>query len=155
MRPAERNYIGNYWVRYGGWYPSAQLKLFRKDKFMWEEAEVHPRAFLNGPTGQLKGDIIHYSYKDLGDFMSKMNHQTSLEAAKWVKDKRRMGLGRAMRRTLDRFMRTYFRKKSHRDGIIGLIVAGFAGFYQFLSYAKYWDLKRSKKIGKFGGGVSL
>ena len=28
-----RNFIGNYWVRYSGWYPSPQLKLFRKDKF--------------------------------------------------------------------------------------------------------------------------
>lgn len=35
-----RNYIGDYWVKHGGWYPSSQLKLFRKDRFRWEEAEV-------------------------------------------------------------------------------------------------------------------
>ena len=55
-----RNYIGEYWVRYGGWYPSAQMKLFRKDKFKWEEVEVHPRAFLQGVAGFLKNDIINY-----------------------------------------------------------------------------------------------
>ena len=43
-----RNYIGEYWVRFGGWYPSAQLKLFKKEDFRWEEAEVHP-----GPPGQI------------------------------------------------------------------------------------------------------
>ncbi|MBU1864746.1 MAG: glycosyltransferase family 2 protein, partial [Candidatus Omnitrophica bacterium] len=37
-----RNFIGDYWVRYGGWYPSPQLKLFRKDKFRYEEVGVHP-----------------------------------------------------------------------------------------------------------------
>ena len=49
-----RNYIGDYWVRYGGWYPSPQLKLFRKDKFLYEEAGVHPRAFMDDPCGHLK-----------------------------------------------------------------------------------------------------
>ena len=35
-----RNFIGDYWIRWGGMYPSAQLKLFRKDKFKWEEINI-------------------------------------------------------------------------------------------------------------------
>jgi len=78
-----RNYIGDYWVRYGGWYPSGQMKLFRKDKFKWEEVEVHPRAFLTGGVAShLKGDIIHYSYRDFADFLAKLNKQTTREAIK-------------------------------------------------------------------------
>ncbi len=139
-----RNYIGNYWVKYGGWYPSAQLKLFKKEDFRWEETEVHPRALLNGKWGKLDSDIIHYSYKNFEDFLNKMNRQTTLEVTKWVKDKRRMGLGRALRRTSDRFMRTYFRKQAHKDGLLGFIISVFSGFYQILSYAKYWEIKRGK-----------
>ena len=75
-----RNYIGDYWVRYGGWYPSPQLKLFRKDKFLYEEAGVHPRAFMDDPCGHLKADLLHYSYRDLSDFIAKMNNQTTREA---------------------------------------------------------------------------
>jgi glycosyltransferase involved in cell wall biosynthesis len=137
-----RNYIGNYWVKYGGWYPGAQLKLFKKEDFRWEEAEVHPRAFLKGPSKQLNSDIIHYSYKDFEDFLNKMNKQTTLEALKWVRDKRRMGLGRAIRRTVDRFMRTFLRKKAYKDGFTGFMVSVFAGFYQILSYAKYREFKK-------------
>lgn len=136
-----KNYIGNYWVKYGGWYPSAQLKLFRKEDFRWEEAEVHPRAFLNGPFGKLKGDIIHYSYWGFEDFLNKINKQTTLEATKWIKDKRQMGLGRALWRTFDRFMRTFLRKKAYKDGFKGFMVSIFAGLYQILSYAKYQELK--------------
>ncbi|MDP8230532.1 MAG: glycosyltransferase family 2 protein [Candidatus Gorgyraea atricola] len=141
-----RNYIGNYWVKYGGWYPSGQLKMFRKDKFYWEEAEVHPRAFLGTPAGRLKNDIIHYSYKNFEDFVNKMNKQTTLEAAKWVRDKRGMSLGRALRRTCDRFLRTFFRKKAYKDGLIGFMVSIFAGLYQILSYAKYYELKFAHKL---------
>jgi glycosyltransferase involved in cell wall biosynthesis len=140
-----RNYIGAHWVKYGGWYPSPQLKLFRKEYFRWEEAEVHPRPILDGPWSTLRSDLIHYSYKDFGDFLNKMNKQTTLEAAKWFRDKRRMGKLKAAWRAYDRFMRTYFTKKSYKEGFVGFMVAYFAALYQILSYAKYWELRKNEK----------
>ena len=138
-----RNYIGDYWVRYGGWYPSPQLKLFRRDKFRYEEAGVHPRAFMDDPCGHLKSDIIHYSYKNIEDFLNKLNNQTTREAQKWFNQNKPMRLGRFIWRTYDRFMRTYFTRKSFMDGYIGFIVAYFAGLYQFLSYLKYREIIRT------------
>ncbi|MBU1148283.1 MAG: glycosyltransferase family 2 protein [Candidatus Omnitrophica bacterium] len=139
-----RNYIGDYWVKYGGWYPSGQLKLFKKQDFRWEESEVHPRAFLKGPSKNLNNDIVHYSYKNIEDFVNKMNKQTTMEAAKWVRDKRKMGIGKALHRTCDRFLRTFLRKKAYKDGLTGFMISIFGGLYQILSYAKYWELKRQK-----------
>jgi len=135
-----KNFIGDYWVRYGGWYPSPQLKLFRKDKFRYEEAAVHPRAFMDEPCGHLKGDIIHYSYRDFEDFLRKLNKQTSLEAQKWFSQNKPMRLGRFLWRTYDRFMRTYFGRKGYKDGFMGFMAAFFAGFYQFISYLKYKEI---------------
>ena len=138
-----RNYIGKRWIRYGGWYPSAQLKFFKKEKFRYEEAEVHPVAFLDGKTGQLKADLFHYSYRDVGDFLGKLNRQTTLEAKKWVRDGRRIGLGKCLWRAFDRFFRAYFRKQGFRDGFLGFIVAYYASLYQIVSYAKYLELKKT------------
>jgi len=137
-----RNFIGDYWVKHGGWYPSPQLKLFRKDKFKYEEAAVHPRAFMDEPCGHLKCDIIHYSYKNLEDFLNKLNNQTTREAEKWLKQGKPMTLGRFLWRTYDRFMRTYFTRQAYKDGSIGLAVAFFAGLYQFISYLKYQEIVR-------------
>ena len=142
-----RNYIGDYWVRYGGWYPAAQMKLFRKDKFKWEEVEVHPRAFLQGVAGFLKNDIIHYSYRDFSDFLNKINKQTTWEAKKWIDDRRPMGLAKAAWRAIDRFYRTYYSKQSKKDGFVGFMVAFFAGLYQIISYAKYWEMKQMIRHG--------
>lgn len=143
-----KNYIGDVWIRHGGWYPSAQLKLFRKGQFRFEESEVHPVVFVDGKVGCLESDLIHYSYRDVGDFLQKMNNHTSREAQKWFRDGRRMGLGKCLWRTLDRFFRSYALKQGFRDGIHGLIVAVFAGLYQLVSYAKYLELKK----GKIGEG---
>lgn len=139
-----RNYIGDYWVKYGGWYPSPQLKLFKKEKFRYEEVSVHPRAFMEGPCGHLKSDIIHYSYKNLEDFFQKLNNQTTREAQKWFNQNKPMRLGRFIWRTLDRFTRTYLVKRGYKDGFIGFVVAFNAGLYQFISYLKYLELARER-----------
>ncbi len=135
-----RNYIGDYWVKYGGWYPSPQLKLFRKDKFRYEEVGVHPRAFMDDPCGHLSSDIIHYSYKNLEDFLNKLNNQTTREAQKWFNQNKPMRLGRFVWRTIDRFIRTYIGRSGYKDGFIGFAVAFYAGLYQFISYLKYREL---------------
>ena len=143
-----KNFIGDYWVRFGGWYPSPQLRLFRKSKFRYEEVAVHPRAFMDEPCGHLKSDILHYSYRNLEDFCHKLNNQTTREAQKWFDEAKPMRLGRFLRRTLDRFLRTYVRKKGYKDGFIGFVVAFNAGLYQFLSYLKYKELILSHRERK-------
>jgi hypothetical protein len=141
-----RNYIGDYWVKYGGQYPSAQLRLFRRGSFKYEEVEVHPAvAFSSGKRSVLSQDIIHKSYKDFTHFLSKLNNQTTLEATKWFKSKKKFSFGKILWRALDRFPRAYIRKKGYKDGFIGFMFAFFASLYQMISYAKYWEMKRKEK----------
>lgn len=140
-----RNYIGGYWVKWGGWYPAYKDRLFRKGRFKYEEVGVHPRVIYEGKCGRLKGDIIHHSYEDFSELIDSLNGQTSKEAEKWLATRRRMALGVALWRALDRFYRSYVAKKGYRDGVIGLMVAVNGGFYQILSYAKYWESNAKSK----------
>jgi glycosyltransferase involved in cell wall biosynthesis len=145
-----RNFIGSYWIKGGGLYPSPQLKLFRKDRFRWEEVEVHPRAFLEGECGHLKNDLIHYTYRNWEDFLRKLNKQTTLEAKKWhklslddpKKARYKMNVPHALWRTIDRFFRTFIAKRGYRDGFIGFMIAYFASLYQITSYAKYREMRK-------------
>ncbi len=140
-----RNYFGDYWVKHGGWYPSPQLKLFRKDKFRYEEVAVHPRAFMDDPCGHLKSDLIHHSYRNLEDFLRKLNNQTTYEAQKWYNQGKPMRLGRFSYRAIDRFIRTYIARKGYKDGFIGLIIGFNAALYQIISYLKYREIIFNKK----------
>ena len=140
-----RNYIGDYWVKHGGWYPSPQLRLFRKDKFRYEEAAVHPRAFMDGVCGHLKSDMVHYSYRDIEDYLHKLNNQTTREAQKWIDQHKPMRLGRFIWRAGDRFLRRYLRKKAYKDGLYGFVIAYFDSLYQLLSYFKYREIMQKEK----------
>lgn len=139
-----RNYLGNRWLRYGGWYPSAQLKLFKQSVFRWEETTVHPRAISDRSWGILQHDLLHFSYRDRSDFIRKLDRQTTLEAQKWLADGRGVSLGKSAWRTIDRCVRAYLLKQGFRDGALGLFVAWMAGTYQWRSYRKYVRIKRRK-----------
>ena len=137
-----RNYIGDYWVRHSGWYPARKLRLFHKDHFKYEEAEVHPRVILDGKEGLMHADIIHKGYPDFEHFMGSVNRQTTLEAKKWLRTGQKITIGRVVRRALDRFFRVYFKGRAFKDGLVGFMIAYIASLYQVLSYAKYWEMKR-------------
>jgi glycosyltransferase involved in cell wall biosynthesis len=141
-----RNYIGNVWIRHGGWYPNKKLKLFKKNEFRYADEEYHPPAIMEGERKDLKGEIIHLAYRDFSDFMLKINHQTNFEARKWFRDKRKMSFARALRKTVDRFFKAYILKQGFRDGFLGFMMAFFGAFYQILSYAKYTELLEKEKL---------
>lgn len=132
-----RNFIGSYWVRYGGWYPAGKVRLFQKNRFSYEDVVVHPKVTIDGKCGHLKCDIIHKGYPDFEHFLASLNRQTTLEAQKWITTNRKMGAGRITWRAVDRFFRRFLGKKGWKDGFIGFMVAFFDTLYQIMSYAKY------------------
>lgn len=140
-----RNYIGDHWVRHGGWYPASKTRLFLKDRFKYEEVEVHPRAIYHGKCGHLKADIIHKGYPDIEHFLGSVNRQSTLEAVKWIKTNRKMTGWLAFRRAVSRFYGRYVNRAAFRDGIYGFVIAYFDSLYQVLSYVKYREMLKMKK----------
>ncbi|MCM8812524.1 MAG: glycosyltransferase family 2 protein [Candidatus Omnitrophica bacterium] len=146
--PIKNIYAQTYWIRHGGWYPGYKVRIFRKGKFWYEEAEIHPRISLDGKDGRLKGDILHYFCNDFTHLLNKLNVQSSLEAAKWLRDGRKMNLSIACARMFSRFFKGYIQKQGFRDGFIGLMITWFNVSYQLLAYAKYWQAKRLGKTNE-------
>ena len=145
-----KTFLGNRWIKGGGYYPADKLRLFRKGKFRYEEARVHPRCFLEGGCGKLKGDIVHYSWRNLSDFLTKFNRETTLEAEKWMMDGRRVTLLGTFRKFVDRFLKNYFLKGGWRDGFMGFLMSFFHSLYQLISYAKYYEIKHGIPAGDRG-----
>jgi len=139
-----KTFIGTRWIRYAGWYPAPKVRLFEKEFFKYEEVEVHPRVFIQGSCGHLKGDIIHYSYRDFHDFFQSLNNQTTLEAKKWLKERRRINFIKMYRKALSRFLKAYIQKAGFRDGLLGFVVSWAGAAYQFMSYVKYWEMMEAQ-----------
>jgi glycosyltransferase involved in cell wall biosynthesis len=78
---ARRNYIWGRWIRGGGWWPDAQLRLLRRDRVAYgAEQAVHEVATIDGPTGRLRCALVHYNYETLGQFLGKQRRYARLDA---------------------------------------------------------------------------
>ena len=140
-----KTYIGDRWIKSAGYYPARKLRLNRRGKFRYEESSVHPRAFLDGKEQNLKGDIIHYGYRDFTHMLEKLNHQTTLEAEKWISENRKVGFFKIIYKMKERFLRNYFGKKGYADGFMGFFMSAQHALYQLFTYAKYWEIKKRKQ----------
>lgn len=141
-----KNYFGDKWLQYGGWYPAQHIKLYKKDFLKWREVAhdvVHPGVDIKDGYfgGKLKNHLIHYNFKDIEDFIKKVNRQSTLEAIKWHLEGKKISLIHGLWKSFDRFWRRYIRKKGYKDGYYGFIAAALSGFYQFAAYAKFREIK--------------
>ena len=116
------NYLGDVPLNHGGW-SSPHIRLYNKNYGQWSEADydvIHP-GFKVSPGyhgGNLKSKTIHYSFSNVENFIAKINRYSTLEAIKWHLDGRRMSLGKAIWRTVDRFFRRFIGKKGYKDGLL-------------------------------------
>ena len=140
-----KTFVGKRWIKTAGYYPARKLRMHRMGKFRYEESGVHPRAFLDGKEQNLKGDIIHYGYRDFSHMLEKLNHQTTLEAEKWISENRKVSFFKMLYKMKERFLRNYFGKKGYADGFMGFFMSAQHALYQLFTYAKYWEIKKRKQ----------
>lgn len=132
-------YLGR-WIDHSGWYPDYKVRLFRRDKASWGGINPHDKVMVNGRTERLKGDLLHYSYRDIAHHVNTMNSFTTTSATEYLKLGRRAGLLDLLFKPAGMFMKKYILKQGFRDGLPGFIIAVSSAYYVFLKYAKLWEL---------------
>lgn len=148
-----KSFIFGSWIGHGGWYPDYTLRLFRRDRYRAEPAEVHGGFTADGPRGRLIGFLYHYTYESIGHYLAKMNDYTSLQ----VSNKLREGAtgpadsvdpGRLVLSPCSHFLRKYFSQRGYRDGFHGFLLAVLGSIYTLALYAKLWEYQLRDREGK-------
>lgn len=119
-----RNHLGRKWLRYGGLYPDRHVRLLDRRRARYGPKEIHETPVISGETCPLAGAVIHYTYRDVRDYLAKVEKYARLEAPliqrphRWV--------------PLREFGRRYLRQSGWRDGWCGLVSAVLLAWYQVL-----------------------
>ena len=63
-------------IRHGGWSPAPKVRLYPRLKARYGPERVHEKlSFDEGvTTAQLKGDLLHYTYRDMEHYLVKSAH---------------------------------------------------------------------------------
>jgi len=128
------------------WQPDKKLRLVKRDaQPLWEGLDPHDELKIQGLTSEIKGELIHYSYKDVRTHFIKTVEYARTSARSYYERGRKFSVINLLLNPLIAFIRLYFVNLAFLDGIRGLI-AGFSTFvYTFLKYVFLFELENKSK----------
>lgn len=120
--------------------PDSHIRLFRAGKGVYCDREVHEVALIDGPVGQLKGILTHYTYRDLEQYIAKMNRYSTLGAKEMLKSGKQPSLANLIFRAVYAFVRHYLIQRGFIDGTPGFVFSVSRAYYTFCKYAKLYEM---------------
>lgn len=140
-----KNHFNGRWIRHCGWYPDYNLRLYRKDAGAFSERAVHEAVAVNGTVGYLKNPLIHYTYKDVSDYLDRMQRYSTLSAEQMKKDGRSATVFDLLLRPWATFLKMFVLKRGFLDGADGVLLSMLYAAYTLAKYAKLREIKAARR----------
>lgn len=140
--PRKSFFLGR-WIRHTSWYPDEKLRLFHKDRGRWEGGRVHESVYITDKTGYFKGELLHFSYRKISDYLRRLELYSTLAAEDYYERGKNIGFFTLTLNPFFTFIKNYIIKQGFRDGFPGLIVSILSSISAFFKYAKLWELRHS------------
>jgi len=131
------------WIRTTDFYPDYQTRLYDRRAARWRGKYVHESVGTDGPVGQLRGELQHYSYRNLGDHLDRINRYSTLAASQMHEAGRRAGALDLLVHPPAAFLRNYVLRRGFLDGGVGLLLSLVNAYSVFVKFAKLWELRHS------------
>lgn len=133
-------------IRHSGWYPDYVTRLYAKDKAHYSDQLVHEKLIYDGSIDlvRLKGDLLHYTYRDLEHYLVK----SASYASAWAEQRQAKGKSSSLLQGFLHgvacFMKMYVFRFGFLDGKQGLLLAMLSAHSTFAKYADLWIRKQNK-----------
>lgn len=132
-------------VKYCGWNNQKIKRLYNKTKTSYNSNDVHEDIITDGFNIELlDGNVEHYSYQSIEQFVNKANTYSTL-FAKNNAGKKSSSPAKAFFNGAYSFIKTYIFKQGFRDGYVGLIIAYSHMVTNFYKYIKLYEFNKELK----------
>lgn len=136
---SRHNYFNNKFIKWCGWYPDRQIRLYNRTKTQFDDAKVHEAIMLQGmKVIALKAAMIHYSYASISDFLNKMQSYSNLFAEQNRHIKKSSPCKAALHGSFA-FFKSYILKRGFLGGYEGFIISAYNGHTSFYKYMKLYE----------------
>ncbi|GAA3618709.1 glycosyltransferase family 2 protein [Flavivirga jejuensis] len=139
------NYCGQ-WIKHSDWYPDRKLRLFKKGNGEWKGINPHDRYTLKKglKAGKLKGDLLHWIYRDYSEHILKVENFSSIAAQAYFDLGKKSSLWKILFNPTWAFFKAYFLRLGFLDGLNGLVICVQTFNVTFLKYIKLYRLQKKK-----------
>mgnify|MGYP000164850551 CR=1 FL=1 len=131
------NYCGK-WIRFSDWYPDKKLRLFKKDSGEWKGINPHDTYKLKTKlkSGKLKGDLLHWIYRDYEEHNQKIERFSSIAAQAYFDLGIKASFFKILWRPSWAFFKAYFLRRGFLYGFNGWVICIQTYNVTFLKYIK-------------------
>lgn len=139
-----RNYYCNKAIRFCGWYPDRQVRLYNRLKIGWNNKAVHESIQTGDRQSilHLKGELNHFTCNSEIEHQEKEKKYARMNAEILAKKKSRILFITPYIKGAFRFFKTYVIKFGFLDGYYGWIISKTLAKSSFYKY--YWANKIQK-----------
>jgi len=133
-------------IRHSGWYPDYVTRLYAKDTAQYSSQLVHEKLEYSNSVNmnKLKGDLLHYTYRDLEHYLVK----SAGYASAWAEQREQRGKSSSLLQGFLHgvacFLKMYVFRFGFLDGRQGLLLAMLSAHSTFAKYADLWVRKQKK-----------
>lgn len=128
------NFCGEF-IYHSGWYPDRIARIYNKKLFNYNNSLVHEALYCKGSRKVLlNGNLLHYQYDDIYQYLNKRNRYASLSADDKYRQGKQGGMTVATFSAIFAFIRHYFLRLGFLDGRLGYAIAVIQMQYTFNKY---------------------
>ena len=132
----------NIQIKHSGWNNQKIKRLYNRTVTSYNDNEVHEDIITDRLKIELlKGNVEHYSYESITQFIIKADRYSTLFAQDNVGKKKASPL-KAILNAHYSFFRTYILKRGFLDGYAGLIIAFSHMATNFYKYIKLYEMNK-------------
>ena len=144
-------YLGA-WIRHSRWYPDWQRRLYRRGNATFAGA-IHSALRYQGPTGRLRGNLLHYTIRTFSEHEAKLETYTTTIAKEMFDDGRRQWRGGMCIAAPWSWVRHFLLAAGFLDGYRGALIAQMAARGVWLKYKKLGKLVQAEQQQKKRGAA--
>lgn len=134
-------YCGKF-IHHAGWQPDHVLRLFKRGTAKFSDDLVHERVVTPQRIGTLQNHLLHYSYRNFSQVLSKVDAYSSASAKQAYARGKRSSVAGALGHGAWAFFRTYIIRRGFLDGGHGLALAISNAETSYYKYLKLWQMQQ-------------
>ena len=138
--PRLSSYCGKF-IHHAGWQPDYVLRLFKRGKARFSNDLVHERVLTELQVKALTHHLLHFSYLDFTQVLSKVDAYSSASAKQAFARGKRSSVAKALGHGIWAFFRTYVIRRGFLDGAHGLALSISNAETSYYKYLKLWHMQ--------------
>jgi glycosyltransferase involved in cell wall biosynthesis len=143
--PRLSSYCGKF-IHHAGWQPDYVLRLFKRGTARFSDDLVHERIITQQPVQALQHHLLHYSYLNFSQVLSKVDAYSTASAKQAYARGKRSSVAGALGHGAWAFFRTYVIRRGCFDGAHGLALAISNAETSYYKYLKLWHMQQIEQL---------